>query len=229
MRVLMILASTPDPPPASTARAVQLGAFAASLYRFVDAGAEVTLASPRGGGTPFAWPRSTDPVGPSVARLRADRQARDQLGDTVPLTRVFAEDFNLAFYPGECPTHPTAMWDMARDPGSRTLIDSLWSRTPLAFVGTAAAALLEVRDEAGAPRLAGRRVTGVTATEERALSDIGDGLTVEGALRACGAIYSRAADWAPHVVTDGLLVSGQNAASAGLTAERVLALAARRR
>jgi putative intracellular protease/amidase len=47
-------------------------------------------------------------------------------------------------------------------------------------------------------------------------------------LTRLGGTYSKAADWVPHVVADGLLVTGQNPASSGPAAEALLALLRRR-
>ena len=76
----------------------------------------------------------------------------------------------------------------------------------------------------GAPLVQGKSVTGFTNTEERAV-----GLTevvpflVEDMLRENGGSYSRAADWQPHVVTEGLLITGQNPASSEPAAKALLA------
>lgn len=65
-------------------------------------------------------------------------------------------------------------------------------------------------------------MTGFTNTEEEAV-----GLTsivpvlVEDELRRSGGIFSKAGDWQPDVVRDGLLITGQNPASSGMTAERL--------
>jgi putative intracellular protease/amidase len=75
----------------------------------------------------------------------------------------------------------------------------------------------------GKPLVAGKAVTGFTNTEEEAV-----GLTaivpflVEDELRRNGGRFSKAGDWEPHVVADGLLITGQNPASSGPAAERLL-------
>jgi putative intracellular protease/amidase len=59
-------------------------------------------------------------------------------------------------------------------------------------------------------------VTGFPNSEEEAV-----GLThavpflVEDELKAKGGIFSKTQDWGVHVVTDGLLITGQNPASSG--------------
>jgi putative cofactor-binding repeat protein len=47
---------------------------------------------------------------------------------------------------------------------------------------------------------------------------------IEDMLVANGAIYSKAADWASHVVVDGNLITGQNPASSKKAALALLAL-----
>ena len=75
----------------------------------------------------------------------------------------------------------------------------------------------------GKPIVEGKEVTGFANSEEEAV-----GLTqvvpflVEDVLEANGGIYSKLADWSPYVVTDGLLITGQNPASSGPAAARLL-------
>lgn len=45
---------------------------------------------------------------------------------------------------------------------------------------------------------------------------------VEDMLKAAGGLYSKGGDWQSHVVTDGLLVTGQNPASSGAGAQALL-------
>lgn len=49
----------------------------------------------------------------------------------------------------------------------------------------------------------------------------------EDALKERGGVYSKGADWQPHVVIDGLLVTGQNPASSAPAARALLKLLAR--
>jgi putative intracellular protease/amidase len=77
-----------------------------------------------------------------------------------------------------------------------------------------------VHSAAGKPLVDGKQVTGFTDGEE---ADVG--LTkvvpflVEDELLALGAIFSKVKNWGVHVVTDGLLITGQNPASSGPTAK----------
>ncbi|MNG19370.1 DJ-1/PfpI family protein [compost metagenome] len=81
-----------------------------------------------------------------------------------------------------------------------------------------------VKDANGQPLVKGRRVTGFTNTEEDAvqLTNVVPFL-VEDMLKEKGGLYSKGADWASYVVTDGLLLTGQNPASSEGAAEALLA------
>lgn len=83
--------------------------------------------------------------------------------------------------------------------------------------------LRHVKTPEGKPLVAGRKVTGFTNSEEEAV-----GLTqivpflVEDELIAKGGIYSKGADWSSYVVSDGLLITGQNPTSSAATAAQLI-------
>jgi putative intracellular protease/amidase len=68
-------------------------------------------------------------------------------------------------------------------------------------------------------------VTGFTNGEEAAveLTDVVPFL-IEDEFKALGGLYEKGPDWAPHVVVDGRLVTGQNPASSEGVAQALLAL-----
>jgi putative intracellular protease/amidase len=74
--------------------------------------------------------------------------------------------------------------------------------------------LRHVKASNGKPLVEGKQVTGFTNTEEAGvgLTDVVPFL-VEDELKAQGGIYSKGPDWGSYVVTDGLLITGQNPAS----------------
>ena len=224
MRLVMVMSSTFDPPDSVASRLAQLTAFAAPYYRFLDAGLEIALASPQGGAPPIAWPPPAEAASPILTRYREDRYTRDLLSDTLPLSEIYPEDFALAFYPGDCPANVAAIQELATNAHSKTLIIALWPRAPLGFVGSAVAALLNVEDPPGELLLKGRRVTGATPGEQRALAALADDTPLlDQQLRARQALYSRGEDWAVHIVEDGDLITGQNAQSADAAAAALLA------
>jgi putative intracellular protease/amidase len=185
---------------------------AAPYYVFKDAGAEITLASPKGGQPPLD-PKSNDPAFQTEAtrRFEADPEAKAALAATHKLSDVSSKNFDAVFYPGG----HGPLWDLAEDPVSVRLIEStIEAGKPVAAVCHAPAVLRHVKTPDGKPLVQNKKVTGFTNTEEEAV-----GLTkvvpflVEDMLKRNGGVFSKVGDWQPYVVTDGLLITGQNPAS----------------
>ncbi len=196
---------------------------AAPYYVFKDAGAAVTLASPLGGKPPLD-PKSDDPSAQTEAtrRFMADPAAQTVLTNTVPLRAISPGDFDAVFYPGG----HGPLWDLSENAYSIALIESMLAAgKPVAAVCHAPAALFRVTAHDGKPSVAGKAVTGFTDSEEEAagLTDVVPFL-VEDMLTSQGGTFSRAPDWQSHVVTDGLLITGQNPASSAPAAKALLAL-----
>jgi putative intracellular protease/amidase len=187
---------------------------AAPYYAFKDAGAEITLASPKGGQPPLD-PKSDEPSFQTelTRRFNADETAKAQLANTVQLSSVRQEDFDTVFYPGG----HGPMWDLAEDPRSIKLIESfVGAGKTIALVCHAPGVLHRVKNPDGTPFVAGRTVTGFTNGEEEAV-----GLTkivpflVEDEMLRLGATFSKVKDWGVYTVVDGRLITGQNPASSG--------------
>ena len=196
--------------------------FAAPYYVFRDAGATITLASPKGGQPPLD-PKSDAPDAqtPATERFKADTEANAQLAATHKLSEIDITAYDGVFYPGG----HGPMWDLANDSDSIALIqEALAAEKPVAAVCHAPAALKNVKNADGTPLVKGKTVTGFSNSEEDAvgLSDIVPFL-LEDTLKEQGGEYSRGDDWAVHVVEDGLLITGQNPASSEEAAKRLLA------
>lgn len=194
---------------------------AAPYYAFKEAGATVVLASPAGGLPPLD-PKSNEPAFQTelTRRFEADAAANAQLANTVRLDSVSQDAFDAVFYPGG----HGPLWDLAEDADSIALIESfIAAGKPVALVCHAPGVLRHVKQPNGSPLVEGKEVTGFTNTEEAAveLTDIVPFL-VEDELKAKGAIFKRIDDWAPYVVVDGLLITGQNPASSALAASTLL-------
>src|ERR1700756_1785260 len=191
---------------------------AAPYFVFKDVGAQITLASPKGGRPPLD-PKSNDPEFRTdlTRRFEQDAAAEAQLDKTVRLDTVKQQDFATVFYPGG----HGPMWDLAEDPNSARLIESfIAAGKPIALVCHAPGVLRHVKTPSGKPLVEGKTVTGFTNGEE---ADVG--LTkvvpflVEDELLSLGAIFSKVKNWGVHIVTDELLITGQNPASSGPAAE----------
>ena len=221
MKILMVLTSHDRLGDTGHPTGFWLEEFASPYYVLLDAGAELTLASPKGGQPPVD-PKSQaeDAQTAATRRFEADPAARAALAATVPLSAVDAADFDAVFYPGG----HGPLWDLAEDAASIALLErAVGMGKPVAAVCHAPAVLRHVRDATGQPLVNGKRVTGFSNTEEAAvgLTDVVPFL-VEEMLRGNGGDYRRAEDWTSHVESDGLLITGQNPASSDATAEALL-------
>ena len=220
-RILMVLTSHDQLGNTGKKTGFWLEEFAAPYYVFKDAGAEVTLASPQGGQPPLD-PKSDDADAQTDAtrRFKADTDAQKQLASSAVLSSVMVDDFDAVFYPGG----HGPLWDLAEDATSIALIEKTFAAgKPLALVCHAPGVLRHAKGPDGAPLVQGKKVTGFTNTEEDAVQ-----LTavvpflVEDMLKANGGEYSKRADWAPYVLTDGTLITGQNPASSEQGAHALL-------
>lgn len=221
MHVLIVLTSHDRLGDTGKKTGFWLEELAAPYYVFADAGARITLASPRGGQPPLD-PKSDEPENQTDAtrRFRADPEATERLARTKRLVDVRAGDFDAVFYPGG----HGPMWDLTSDPASIALLEDFVAHgKPIAAVCHAPAALVEVRDPAGQHLVRGRRVTGFTNSEERAVGlDEVVPFLLEDRLRERGASFRNGPDWRPFVEVDGQLITGQNPASSGPAAEALL-------
>lgn len=185
---------------------------------FKAAGAEVTLASPKGGKAP-ADPRSEEQPSAEVKAFLADKAAMTKLNATQKVSDLKGK-YDAIFVAGG---HGT-MWDLSTDPQVAQLISRLWAEgSVVAAVCHGPAALVQAKAVNGEPLVKGRRFAAFSDEEERA-ADLANVVPflLETKLSGQGGTYSKAAKWQPHVERDGKLVTGQNPASSRAVAEQVL-------
>ena len=225
MQILMVLTSHDRLGDTGKKTGFWLEEFAAPYYIFKDAGAEIMLVSPAGGQPPLD-PKSDEPDAQTGAtrRFKEDGDAQKALANTKRLSEVAdAGGFDALFYPGG----HGPLWDLAEDCDSMRLIEStIAAGKPVGAVCHAPAVLRHVKAADGSPLIKGKDVTGFSNAEEEAvqLSKVVPFL-LEDELKRNGGRYSKAdADWGVHVVTDGLLVTGQNPASSEPAAAAVLGM-----
>ncbi|MER2164777.1 MAG: type 1 glutamine amidotransferase domain-containing protein [Psychrobacter alimentarius] len=221
MNILMVLTSHDRLGDTGKKTGFWLEEFAAPYYAFIDAGVNVTLASPAGGQPPLDPSSDTaDAQTKDTKRFKEDAKAQEHLANTEKLADMKAEDFDSVFYPGG----HGPLWDLAVDKNSINLIETFVTQDkPVAFVCHSPAALKNVKID-GEYLVKGKTVTGFSNSEEEAVSltDVVPFL-VEDALKDNGGQYEKAADWESFVVEDGLLITGQNPASSEETAKRLMA------
>ena len=222
MKILMVMTSHDELGNTGKKTGFWLEEFAAPYYTFLDAGAQITVASPAGGQPPLD-PKSDLPDFQTelTHRFKADPAAQAVLANTVKLDTVRQEDFDTVFYPGG----HGPLWDLAESATSIALIESFErAGKPIGFVCHAPGVLKNVKAANGNPIVKGRTVTGFTNGEEAGveLTDVVPFL-IEDTFIAQGANYQKGPDWAPFVLEDGKLVTGQNPASSEGVAKALLA------
>ncbi|GGP70301.1 MULTISPECIES: type 1 glutamine amidotransferase domain-containing protein [Shewanella] len=223
MKILMILTSHDELGDTGKKTGFWLEEFAAPYYVFKDAGADITLASPKGGQPPID-PSSdnADTQTDDIRRFKGDLETQEHLANTLKLSDMTEEGFDAIFYPGG----HGPLWDLAEDADSIRLIEAFAAADlPVGAVCHAPAIFRHTQGIDGNSLVFGRRVTGFTNTEEEAV-----GLTnvvpflVEDMLKANGGHYEKDVDWASFVLRDDKLVTGQNPASSAAAAQEILAL-----
>ena len=220
-KILMVLTSHDQMGDSGTKTGFWVEEFAAPYYAFLDAGVEITLASPLGGQAPVD-PTSelADFQTAATERFNNDETAQEKVATTAVLASVAASDFDAIFYPGG----HGPLWDLTDNSDSIALIESFLSQDKaVATVCHSTAALLNVKQANGEFAIKGKAITGFSNTEEAAV-----GLTeivpflLEDELIKRGGDYQKVEDWAAFAVQDGLLISGQNPASSELAANKLL-------
>ena len=221
MKVLIVLTSHSNLGNTGEKTGFWIEEFAEPYYVLADAGAELTIASPKGGQPPVD-PKSESPDAqtPATKRFYGDYDLIDKVAHTIKLSEVHQADYDAVFYPGG----HGPLWDLATDEISVSLIEDFYKNNkPVAFVCHAPAALIKVKAPNGEPLVKGKEVTGFSNTEEEAvkLTNVVPFL-LEDELKKLGALYSKGDDWSSYVKEDGLLITGQNPASSEATARQLL-------
>lgn len=221
MKILVVLTSHDQLGDTGRKTGFWLEEFAAPYYVFKDAGVEMTLASPKGGQPPLD-PKSDDPDSQTEAtrRFKKDKEVQAALANTAKLSTVSAADYDAVFYPGG----HGPLWDLAEDPQSIALIETMYAAgKPVAAVCHAPGVLRHAKAPDGSPLVRDKPVTGFANSEEAAV-----GLTevvpflVEDMLKKNGGKYLKGPDWQSHVVVAANLVTGQNPASSEAAAKALL-------
>ena len=191
----------------------------AAPYRvFVEAGAEVDIASPRGGRPP-ADPKSEGDATEDTKWFLDNPEAAAKLDHTLRLDAIKSV-YDAYFVVGG----HGVMWDLADSAAAQaTLANAFDAGKVVAAVCHGPAALVNVRLRDGSALVKGRRVAGFSDEEEKAvgLAEVVP-FALETKLRELGGRYERGPLWASFAVRDGRLVTGQNPASSTAVARETL-------
>jgi putative intracellular protease/amidase len=193
---------------------------------FTAAGFDVTVSTPLGR-TPTA-----DPLSFNLGYNNNDENVvhsfkqyldalRDRLENTTPIAGLDPGALDVVFVVGG----HGPMQDLAVDPDISGLFNAILGNRSkiLAAVCHGPASFLSAHRPDGTWLFRGRRLTGFSNEEETQAGFAGNApWLLEDRLRLTGADYVAKPAWAPHAVTDGNLVTGQQNYSAQVTADAVM-------
>jgi putative intracellular protease/amidase len=220
--ILMIVTSNAKMGDSAKPTGIWIEELAVPYYQFVDAGLDVTIASPLGGAVPFD-PSSMADEGknsPQVERFLADADAQKRVKNTATVASVETAEFDAVFLPGG---HGT-MWDLPNDPSVKKVIEAQFGANKIvAAVCHGPAGLVSAKRSDGKSILFRKRVSAFTDAEEVAagLMDVVP-FTLEARVKELGGLFEGVANWQPHAVRDGNLITGQNPKSSEKVASLVL-------
>lgn len=227
-RILIVTTSHTTIPGSNDRTGVWFEEFSTPYYAFQDAGFEVTLASVSGGEIPIDGRSLAEtPLPASVDRFHQDATAMDVAHHSKALAHLTATDYDALFLPGG---HGT-MWDFPHNEAlGRAISTMLDAGKIVAAVCHGPAAFIGATRLDGTALIKGRSITCFTDDEERAVHlDDKVPFLLESTLATLGAQVSIGPDFAPFIIEDGNLLTGQNPKSSEALAQAVItALKSRR-
>jgi putative intracellular protease/amidase len=190
-------------------------------YVFKEADCTIALASPKGGSVPLD-PKSESIIAANsvTKRFMKDPEAISMLRHSAAVSTQKENDYDLLLLSGG----HGAMWDFSDNNYLKLLVEGfIQSDKLIGTISHGAAGLLSPLNMAGEPLVKGRQITGFSNSEEHAsgLDSIVPFL-LETSLSALGANYTSKQDFLSHMVVDGNIISGQNAASSTDVAMKLL-------
>lgn len=206
-RILFIVTSAERIGPKQRSTGYEFSEVAHPYLAFTGSGHRVDFASLKGGKPPEDGFESTD----SASAIFRSSAGFQKLNTSAGLAEVALENYDAIFFPGGL----GPMVDMLKEPLVKHAIASTFeSGRVVGAVCHGPVALMDVTLSDGSNLLNGKRVAGFTEAEEQGHSEKDVPFMLDAALVAQGAIHTSADSFAPHVVVDGNLVTGQNPASA---------------
>ena len=196
---------------------------ATPYYKFLEAGFDVTLATPKGGVAPID-PFSFDEMfmTDNMHKFLKDAAAQRVLANTLKFNDIDPNIYSGVFFPGGY----GQLWDLASDSKViRSIEHWIGEQTPVAMVCHAPGILRDAKKENGEPLVKGMKITGFSDAEDDEL-DLSRHLlfSLERALTINNGHYVRSdRNWSPNVIQDGALMTGQNPASAAPLADALVA------
>lgn len=228
-KILIIVAN----PSVSTTMGWPAGYWASELthpyYEFINAGFDVTIASPQGG--KVEMDAFSDPLNEN--RYAADdivtlgylhhKGFMDQLVDTPIAGTLSHHDFDAILVAGG----QSPMFTFAQETGLQTLFSSFYADGKIcAALCHGTALLLYCKGSDGQPIIQGKQITGYTNEEEDYFDQMmGQPVMpfrIEDEAQALGAHFVKSNPFTPFAVRDGALITGQQQHSGRKTGELII-------
>lgn len=217
-RVLLIMSSYDEMGISGKQTGTWFTELAAPYYILTEAGYEVVLASPEGGEAPIDLLSMKTPFTTEYTdRFLNDPVAMFAAKRTRKLRNIDYNTFDAVFVPGGY----GLLTDLASDQHVHKLIRDFYETgRPVAMVCHAPAILRDVKLSNGKFLVDGVKLTGFKDSEDAEIElDKHLLFSLEQDLQLRGAKYHSVKNWAPNVVVDGALMTGQSPASASPLAE----------
>jgi putative intracellular protease/amidase len=219
-KMLVVLTNTAKYPKLKRATGLWLGEAVHFVAKVEKAGYEVDYVSPLGGYVPVD-PHSLQLAPDLDWQWYDDKRFMSRLGATLSPGQVKADDYSVIYYTGG----HGVMYDFVDNKPIQDLARRIYENKGIvAAVCHGVVGLLNIKLSDNSLLVKDRQVTGFSTIEEQLveLDKVVPFLT-ENELVARGGIYSKHDEpWEPFVVGDDRLITGQNPASTGTLADKVL-------
>ncbi|MFJ4345213.1 type 1 glutamine amidotransferase domain-containing protein [Pseudomonas sp. NPDC089401] len=219
-KILVVVTNTAKYPGLKRATGLWLGEAVHFVDKVQQAGYSVDYVSPAGGYVAID-PHSLQMAPDLDWQWYDDKAFMTRLGTSLSPGNVRAEDYGAIYYTGG----HGVMYDFPDNAPLQEIARKIYENNGIvAAVCHGVAGLLNIKLSDNSLLLKDRQVTGFSTTEEKLaeLDKVVPFLT-ENELVGRGGTYSKHDDpWQPFVVRDGRLLTGQNPASTGPLADKVL-------
>ena len=212
-RILLVMSSVDELGISGKQTGTWFHELAAPYYILTAAGHEVVFASPAGGEAPLDLLSMKAPFTTEYTeRFLSDPVALFAARNTRKLRNIDYRTYDAVFFPGGY----GLLWDLASDSFAIQLIRDFHKMgRPIAMVCHAPAILRDLKKDDGEYLIKGLKLTGFKNAEDTEIELLQHLLfSLEDELKNRGAHYQSKANWAPNVVVDGVLMTGQSPASA---------------
>ena len=219
-KILVVLTSVEKYPNLNRATGLWLGEAVHFVKKVEDAGYAVDYVSPKGGYTPID-PHSLAMAEPIDWEWYQKKEFMNRLGATLAPSEVKPDDYAAIYYAGG----HGVIWDFPENEALQRISRTIYERGGIvSSVCHGAVGLLNITLSNGSLLVKGKTVTGFSNEEERlAELDKFVPFLTETELVSRGAVYTKADKaWAPFAVEDDRLITGQNPASGGAVADRLI-------